>query len=179
LSNYKIAVLPGDGIGIDVTREAIKVLRAVAAVDGRITFEFNEFPWGTKHYLETGSMMPSDALNTLSSFDSIILGAVGDPSVPDHITLWGMLAPIRQHFQQYVNLRPVRLFPGIDGPLKYKGTDDINMVFVRENNEGEYAGVGGRVHVGIPMEVAIQTSVFTRQGTERIMRYAFKIATSY
>lgn len=176
MRNYKIAVLPGDGIGIDVTREAIKVLRTVAEVDGGITFEFIEFPWGSKHYLETGAMMPKDALNTLLSFDSILLGAVGDPSVPDHITLWGMLLPIRQSFQQYVNLRPVRLLPGIDGPLKYKGTDDINMVFVRENTEGEYAGVGGRVHVGTPIEVATQTAVFTRQGTERIMRYAFEIA---
>lgn len=176
MSNYKIAVLPGDGIGVDVTKEAIKVLKAVAAVDGGITFDFNEFPWGSKYYLETGAMMPSDALKTLSSYDSILFGAVGDPSVPDHITLRGMLLPIRQDFQQYVNLRPVRLLPGIDGPLKYKGTDDINMVFVRENNEGEYAGVGGRVHAGTPIEVAIQTSVFTRQGTERIMRYAFEIA---
>ena len=174
--NYKIAVLPGDGIGIDVTAEAVKVLEAVARLDGGIHFQFQEFPWGTQYYLKHGEMMPKDALDRLSSFDSILLGAVGDPSVPDHVTLWGMLLPIRQQFEQYVNLRPVKLLPGVESPLKYKGVKDIDMVFVRENTEGEYAGVGGRVNQGTPMEVALQTGVFTRQGTERIMRYAFEVA---
>ena len=176
MRNYKIAVLPGDGIGIDVTAEAVKVLEAVARLDGGIHFEFQEFPWGTQYYLKHSEMMPKDALDTLSSFDSILLGAVGDPSVPDHVTLWGMLLPIRQRFQQYVNLRPVKLLPGIESPLKDKGVKDIDMVFVRENTEGEYAGVGGRFNPGTPAEVALQTAVFTRQGTERIMRYAFEVA---
>lgn len=176
MRNYKIAVLPGDGIGIDVTAEALKVLNTVAAVDRGIHFEFQEFPWGTQYYLKYGEMMPKDALDILSSFDSIFLGAVGDPSVPDHVTLWGMLLPIRQNFQQYVNLRPVKLLPGIESPLKGKGVKDIDMVFVRENTEGEYSGVGGRLNPGTPAEVALQTGVFTRQGTERIMRYAFDVA---
>lgn len=176
MRNYKIAVLPGDGIGMDVTAEALKVLNTVAAVDGGIHFEFQEFPWGTQYYLKHGEMMPKDALDILSSFESIFLGAVGDPSVPDHVTLWGMLLPIRQNFQQYVNLRPIKLLPGIESPLKGKGVKDIDMVFVRENTEGEYSGVGGRLNPGTPAEVALQTGVFTRQGTERIMRYAFGVA---
>jgi len=176
MRNYKIAVLPGDGIGIEVTAEAVKVLAAVARLDGGMHFEFQEFPWGTQYYLKHGEMMPKNALDSLSSFDSILLGAVGDPSVPDHVTLWGMLLPIRQQFQQYVNLRPIKLLPGVESPLKDKGVKDIDMVFVRENTEGEYSGVGGRVNPGTPAEVALQTGVFTRQGTERIMRYAFEVA---
>ncbi|HWJ03807.1 MAG TPA: isocitrate/isopropylmalate family dehydrogenase, partial [Verrucomicrobiae bacterium] len=176
MRNYEIAVLAGDGIGIDVTNEAVKVLRAIEEAHGGLKFNLTEFPWGTQHYLETGSMMPKDALSTLANFESILLGAVGDPSVPDHITLWGMLLPIRQYFQQYVNLRPVRLLPGVEGPLLKKGPEHIDMVFVRENTEGEYSGVGGRVHQGTPYEVATQTAVFTRQGTERVMRFAFELA---
>jgi tartrate dehydrogenase/decarboxylase/D-malate dehydrogenase len=175
MTKRKIAVLPGDGIGIDVTKEAVKVLQAVEKLSG-VQFELTEFPWGTKYYREYGDMMPSDALTILDDFDSILLGAVGDPTVADHITLWGMLLPIRQHFQQYVNLRPVRLFPGIEGPLKNKGPKDIDMIFIRENTEGEYAGVGGRVHQGTPYETALQTTVFTRTGTERIIDYAFQVA---
>lgn len=176
MRNYQLAVLPGDGIGIDVTTEAVKILQAVEALDGGIHFEFQEFPWGTQYYLEHGEMMPKDALDTLSAFNSILLGAVGDPSVPDHVTLWGMLLPIRQSFQEYVNLRPVKLLPGIESPLRGKGVKDIDMVFVRENTEGEYSGVGGRVNQGTPAEVALQTGVFTRYGTERIIRYAFEVA---
>ncbi|AHF06422.1 tartrate dehydrogenase [Desulfitobacterium metallireducens] len=176
MRNYKIASLPGDGIGIDVTAEAVKVLDAVARLDGGIRFEFQEFPWGTQYYLKHGEMMPKDALAILASFDSILLGAVGDPSVADHVTLWGMLLPIRQSFQEYVNLRPIKLLPGIESPLKNKGVKDIDMVFVRENTEGEYSGVGGRVNPGTSAEVALQTGVFTRHGTERILRFAFEVA---
>lgn len=176
MRHYQIAVLSGDGIGIDVTEEAVKVLRTLAECDGGLDLKLEEFPWGTQYYLEKGRMMPSDALKTLEGFDSILLGAVGDPAVPDHTTLWGMLLPIRQTFQQYVNLRPVRLLPGVESPLKHKGPQDIDMLFVRENTEGEYSGVGGRAHVGTPFETALQTAVFTRTGTERIMRYAFNLA---
>lgn len=175
MGDYKIAVLPGDGIGIDVTAEAVKVLKAVAALDG-INFEFQEFPWGSQYYLAHGEMMPKDAIDTLAGFNSILLGAVGDPAVPDHVTLWGMLLPIRQCFQEYVNLRPSKLLPGIESPLRGKGVKDIDIVFVRENMEGEYSGVGGRMHQGTPAEVALQTGVFTRYGTERIIRYAFEVA---
>lgn len=175
MAKRKIAVLPGDGIGIDVTKEAVKVLQAVENLS-EVQFELTEFPWGTEYYLEHGVMMPSDALETLAEFDAILLGAVGDPTVPDHITLWGMLLPIRQHFQQYVNLRPVRLFPGVEGPLKNKGPKDIDILFIRENTEGEYAGVGGWVHQDTPHETAMQTAVFTRTGTERIIDYAFQVA---
>lgn len=176
MKKYSIAVLPGDGIGVDVTREAVKVLKTVQEIAGDLQFEFKEFPWGTKYYSEHGVMMPGDALSTLSSFEGILLGAVGDPSVPDHVTLWGMLLPIRQSFQQYVNLRPVRLLNGIKGPLKNKTSEHIDMVFVRENTEGEYAGVGGRIHQGTAQETALQTAVFTRVGCERIMKYAFELA---
>lgn len=173
---HEIAVLAGDGIGVDVTLEAVKILKALENLDQGIQFNLTEFPWGTEYYKQTGNLMPKDALVTLESFESILLGAVGDPSVPDHITLWGMLLPIRQSFQQYVNLRPVRLFPGVEGPLKNKGPEHIDMVFLRENTEGEYSGVGGRVHQGTRQETALQTGVFTRAGTERIMDYAFKVA---
>ncbi len=176
MGDYKIAVLPGDGIGIDVTAEAVKVLKAVEALDGGVNFDFQEFPWGSQYYLEHGEMMPKDAIDILAGFDSILLGAVGDPAVPDHITLWGMLIPIRQCFQEYVNLRPAKLLPGIESPLRGKGVEDIDIVFVRENMEGEYSGVGGRMHQGTPAEVALQTGVFTRYGTERIIRYAFEVA---
>lgn len=173
---HEIAVLPGDGIGVDVIAEAVKVLKSLEQLDHGIQFNLTEFPWGTEYYKQTGSLMPIDALATLENYESILLGAVGDPSVPDHITLWGMLLPIRQSFQQYVNLRPVRLFPGVEGPLKNKGPEHIDMVFLRENTEGEYSGVGGRVHQGTLQETALQTAVFTRGGTERIMDYAFKVA---
>lgn len=175
-NTLKIALLPGDGIGIDVTYEAVKVLKGIEQVSEDVHFEFEEFPWGSQYYKQDGKMMPDDALSILASFDSILLGAVGDPSVPDHITLWGMLLPIRQKFQQYVNCRPVKLFPGVNGPLKNKGPEDIDMIFIRENTEGEYSGVGGRVHQETSLEVALQTTVFTRGGTERIIEYAFNVA---
>jgi tartrate dehydrogenase/decarboxylase/D-malate dehydrogenase len=175
--NYQIALIPGDGIGKDVIDEGVKVLRAAEQVSGDFRLEFEEFPWSCAYYLEHGRMMPDDGLKTLEAFDAIYLGAVGFPAlVPDHVSLWGLLLPIRKAFDLYVNLRPCRLLPGTEGPLRGKGAGDIDFVCVRENTEGEYAGVGGRLHVGTDREVAIQSIVFTRQGVERIMRYAFQLA---
>jgi tartrate dehydrogenase/decarboxylase/D-malate dehydrogenase len=175
--NYQIALIPGDGIGKDVIAEGVKVLQAAQQVCGGFRLEFEEFPWSCAYYLEHGRMMPEDGLKTLEAFDAIYLGAVGFPAlVPDHVSLWGLLLPIRKAFDLYVNLRPCRLLPGTQGPLRGKGAGDIDFVCVRENTEGEYAGVGGRLHVGTDREVAIQSIVFTRQGVERIMRYAFQLA---
>lgn len=176
MRTYRVAVIPGDGVGKEVVPEGIRVLEEVAGLLGTFEFNFEEFPWGTGHYLETGRMMPEDALDLLRSFDAIYLGAVGSPEVPDHITLWGLLLPIRQHFNQYVNLRPIKLFPGVVSPLRHVGPEHIDMVCVRENTEGEYAGVGGRSHVGFPHEVALQTDVFTRTGVAQVARYAFSLA---
>jgi tartrate dehydrogenase/decarboxylase/D-malate dehydrogenase len=175
--NYQIALLPGDGIGQDVIAEGVKVLRAAQQVSGAFSLEFEQFPWSCAYYLEHGRMMPADGLKTLEAFDAIYLGAVGFPAlVPDHVSLWGLLLPIRQAFDLYVNLRPCRLLPGTEGPLRGKGSAEIDFLCVRENTEGEYAGVGGRLHVGTEREVAIQTIVFTRPAVERIMRYAFQLA---
>jgi len=176
MKSHHIAVIPGDGIGKEVIPEGIKVLNRVAEVDGRFRLEFENFPWGCEYYLDKGRMMPPDGLAILSEFDAIYLGACGAPSVPDHISLWGMLLPIRKGFDQYVNLRPVRLLPGIESPLRDKKPEDIDFVCVRENTEGEYSGVGGRVHSNTEIEVALQTSVFTRHATERVIRFAFELA---
>ena len=174
---YTIALIPGDGIGKEVIPEGVKVLQSAAETDGSFQLHFDEFPWGTEYYLENGLMMPPDALKTLETYDAIYLGAVGFPSlVPDHITLWGLLLPIRKSFEQYINLRPIQMLPGLIGPLRNKRPEDIDFVCVRENTEGEYAGVGGRTHVGTPQEVALQTSVFSRHGIERAMRYSFELA---
>ena len=177
MRHYRVALIPGDGIGKDVIAEGVKVLKAAEAASGGFRIEYEEFPWSCAYYLEHGRMMPEDGLKTLEDFDAIYLGAVGFPSlVPDHVSLWGLLLPIRKTFDLYVNLRPCRLLPGTQGPLRDKGPDDINFVCVRENTEGEYAGVGGRVHVGTDREVAIQGIVFTRPAVERIIRYAFQLA---
>jgi tartrate dehydrogenase/decarboxylase / D-malate dehydrogenase len=170
---HRIAVIAGDGVGAEVVPAGRRVLES-AAVDFRLAW--TDLPWGSEHYLQTGRMMPADALETLSGFDAIYLGAVGSPEVPDDVTLWGLLLPIRQHFDLYVNLRPVRLLPGVESPLRGQGAAEIDMVCVRENTEGEYAGVGGRAHMGHAHEVAIQTDVFTRRGVERVVRYAFELA---
>lgn len=177
MRHYKIAVLPGDGIGPEVITEGVAALKTIAEMDGGIKFETQEFDWGTERYLRQGSMMPSDGVKVLEAggFDAILLGPVGDPRVPDHVTLWGLLLPIRQEFDQYVNLRPVRLLQGVPGPLAGKGPEHINFICVRENTEGEYAGVGGQVRHG-PNSLAIQSTVFTHFGTERIIRYAFEYA---
>jgi len=167
----RIAVIPGDGVGKEVVPEGLKVL---AAVDGSL--EFRELDWGSDRYGRTGEMMPSDALQTLAGFDAIYLGAIGWPTVPDHVSLWGCLLPIRKAFEQYVNLRPVRLPPGLRSPLAGRTARDIDMLFIRENTEGEYSGTGGRVHVGHPQEIAVETPVFTRHAIARCAGYAFQRA---
>jgi tartrate dehydrogenase/decarboxylase/D-malate dehydrogenase len=166
----KIAVLGGDGVGPEVAAEAVRVLRAVAGA-GRFDAEITEFSWGSAWYLDHGAMMPEDALNQLEQFDAILLGAVGSPLVPDHITLREMLLRIRVGFDQYVNVRPVRLLPGVASPLA--GSHRIEIVFVRENSEGEYAGLGDRLFPGTPREIALQTAVFSRRGVDRLVRWAF------
>ena len=175
MKSYRVAVIPGDGIGQEVVPEGVRVLEACAR---RFGFQVHteEFPWGCGYYLQHGRMMPPDGLDRLRGFDAILLGAVGDPRVPDHVSLWGLLLQIRKRFDLYVNLRPVRLLEGVPGPLSGRGPRDVDMVFVRENTEGEYAGVGGRVAEGTAEEVALQTSVYTRRGTERVLRYAFELA---
>ena len=171
----RIAVIAGDGIGREVIPAGIAVLEEVCASSG-IRLDFTEFPWGCECYRRTGRMMDADGLERLRDVDAIYLGAIGDPAVPDHISVWELILPIRQRFDQYVNLRPMRLLPGIDGPLAGRTAADIDMVCVRENSEGEYAGFGGRLHAGTAEEVAEQTSVFTRRGVERIARFAFELA---
>jgi len=181
MRHYHIAVLPGDGIGSEVIPAGVRVLEVLAEVGGEFRMDVETFAWGSEWYLQHGAMMPEDGIQVLErgGFDAILLGPIGDPRVPDHITLWGLLLPIRQQFDQYVNLRPMRLLPGVTSPLAAKGPSDIDMVCVRENTEGEYAGVGGRVHRGTDNEVAIQEIVFTRGGTERVIRYAFEYARTH
>lgn len=173
---HRIAVIGGDGVGPEVIDAGLRVLRRAAALDGGFELDADALPWGSAHYGEHGEMMPANALDTLRGYDAIYLGAVGTPAVPDDVTLWGLLLPIRQGFDQYVNLRPVRLLPGVRTPLRDKQASDIDILCVRENTEGEYCGAGGRVHQGHPLELAVQTDVFTREGVERIARYAFEQA---
>jgi tartrate dehydrogenase/decarboxylase/D-malate dehydrogenase len=170
-----VALIPGDGIGREVVPEGLRVLEALAERYG-FEVKFEAFPYGCQYYLKHGVMMPADGLEQLSGFDAILLGAVGDRKVPDHVSLWGLLIPIRRHFQQYVNLRPVRLLPGIRSPLAGRKAEDIDFYIVRENNEGEYSQIGGRLYPGTDQETVIQESVFTRRGVDRILRYAFKLA---
>ena len=173
---YQIASIPGDGIGPEVVREGIKVLDAVAALDGSFRFSWTEFPWGCEYYLSHGKMMEEDGIEKLKPFDAIYLGAVGAPGVPDHISLWGLLLAIRKNFDQYINLRPVKLLHGAPCPLKNVTPDDINMTFIRENSEGEYAGSGAWLYKDQPNEVVIQNGVFSRRGCERVIRYAYELA---
>ncbi len=172
---YKIAVIAGDGIGREVIPAGIAALEA-ATRGSNVSLRFTELPWGCDYYLRTGRMMDEDGFEKISKFDAIYLGAIGAPTVADHIAVWDLLLPLRQRFQQYVNLRPMRLLPGLTSPLANRGAADIDMVCVRENTEGEYAGVGGRIHVGTPYEVAQQGGIFTRTGVERILRYGFETA---
>jgi tartrate dehydrogenase/decarboxylase / D-malate dehydrogenase len=176
-AGYRIAVIPGDGIGQEVTPAAMRVLDVIARRSG-LSIERVEYPWGCDYYRETGRMMPADGLEQLRHADAIYLGAIGHPSVPDHVSVWELILPIRQRFEQYVNLRPMRLLPGVAGPLRGREPADIDMVCVRENSEGEYAGLGGRLHRGTPHEVAEQTGLFTRMGIERVARYPFALARS-
>jgi tartrate dehydrogenase/decarboxylase/D-malate dehydrogenase len=175
MSKHKIAVIRGDGIGIEVVGEALKVLEAAGAKHG-IEWTFDEFPWSSDYYREHGQMMPDDGVETLRDYDAIFLGAVGAPDIQDHITLNGLLLPIRRTFDQFVCERPSILFPGVTSPLSGKKPYDVDMLVIRENTEGEYSGMGGFMYEGQPDEVAIQTAAFTRRGTERIIRYAFEAA---
>ena len=178
MKTYNIACIPGDGIGKEVIPAAQAVLEVLAAANGRFQFHFEHFGWGGDWYRKHGEMMPADGLDMLRRKDAILFGSAGDPHIPDHITLWGLRLRICQGFDQYANVRPTRILPGIDGPLKRCLPEDLNWVIVRENSEGEYAGVGGRAHQGHPIEVATDLSVMTRVGVQRIMRYAFKLAQS-
>lgn len=176
MNTHKIAVIAGDGIGPEVLAEGIKVLKKVAEIDGSFQFEFTHFPWGCEYYLKEGKMMPSDGIDQLRQFDAIFLGAVGYPGVPDNISLRDLLLRIRHDFDQYINLRPVKLLKGAPCPLANVKREDINMTFVRENSEGEYAGSGAWLYKDKPNEVVIQNSVFSRQGCERVIRYAYELA---
>ena len=175
MRRHRIAVVPGDGIGREVTPAALEVLEAAGSAHG-FALETTEYPWGCDHFVETGRMMPPDAIEQLRESDAVLLGAVGRPDVPDHISLWGLLIPIRRQFRQYVNLRPVKLFSGVPSPLRDLTPDDVDMVIVRENVEGEYSEVGGRLHQGTDDELAVQEAIFTRRGTDRIIAYACELA---
>jgi tartrate dehydrogenase/decarboxylase/D-malate dehydrogenase len=177
LSRYKIAVIEGDGIGHEVVPEGLRVLEA-AGRHFDIEFSWQHFDWSCESYRQAGRMMPEDGLEQLRRFDAIYLGAVGDPGVPDHISLWGLLIPIRRAFQQYVNLRPVCLLKGINSPLKHVSPGSVDFCIVRENNEGEYSEIGGRLYRDTDAELAMQETVFTRRGCDRVMHYAFRLAGS-
>lgn len=178
MRRHKIALIPGDGIGSDVINAGREVLDALAGNDGGFGFEFESFDWGSDRYRRVGKMMPDDGVDTLRGFDAIYFGAVGDPKIPDHITLWELRLAICQGLDQYANVRPSRLLPNIAGPLRPELGKDIDWVIVRENSEGEYAGAGGRVHRGLPIEVGLDVSVFTRTGIERVCRFACELAMS-
>jgi tartrate dehydrogenase/decarboxylase / D-malate dehydrogenase len=172
---HQIAVIPGDGIGVEVVPAAQRVVEAAGRRFG-FTLAWRQFDWGCDRYVETGRLMPPDGLDRLAEHDAVLMGAVGHPAVPDHVSLWGLLIPIRRAFRQYVNLRPIRRLRGIDGPLR--SGERIDMLVVRENNEGEYSEIGGRLYAGMPDELAVQEAVFTRKGVERVARYAFDLASA-
>jgi len=172
---YKIAIIPGDGIGREVVPEGVRTLETLAVKYG-FDVSFTSFPYSCQYYIEHGVMMPPDALDQLKSFDAILLGAVGEPGVPDHVSLWGLLLPIRRSFDQYANIRPVRLLPGIHSPLANRRNEDIDFVVVRENTEGEYSEIGGRLFSGTEREIVIQETLFSKKGVDRIIRFAFELA---
>ena len=176
MRSYAIAAIPADGIGPEVIAAGITVLQALGKRLGDVTFHFEMFDWGSDYYKRHGVMMPADGLVQLKRFDAIYFGAVGAPDIPDHITLWGLRLPICQGFDQYANVRPTKILPGIKSPLRDVSEGDLDWVIVRENSEGEYAGAGGRVHRGLPEEVGTEVSIFTRVGVTRIIRYAFELA---
>lgn len=177
MKTYKIALVPGDGIGKEVVPAGRQVLEALAA-ESEFRFDFEHFDWGGDYYRAHGAMMPADGLEALKGKDAILFGSAGDPHIPDHITLWGLRLKICQGLDQYANVRPTRILPGIDAPLKRCRPEDLDWVIVRENTEGEYSGAGGRVHLGLPIEVATDLSVMTRAGVERLQRFGFKLAQS-
>jgi tartrate dehydrogenase/decarboxylase / D-malate dehydrogenase len=174
MRTYRIASIPGDGIGIEVIAAGLRVLDAIAKREGNFRFEVKSFPWSSDYYLERGHYIPEGGLEELSRFDAIFFGAVGSQRVPDHVSLWGLRLPICQGFDQYANVRPARVLPGVTSPLR--AGQDIDWVVVRENTEGEYAGHGGRAHRGLPEEVATETAIFTRAGVTRVQRFAFELA---
>jgi len=174
MADYKVAVIAGDGVGPEVISEGRKVMDAVSGPNAGFTFTCTDFPWGSDYYRETGKLMPDDGIEQLSSHDAILFGAVGDPNIPDHITLHGLLLPMRRSFDQGVCIRPSYLYPGVTSPLAGKTAGDVDLVIIRENAEGEYAPIGGRLYPGTPHETVIQSNVFTRRGTERIIRAAFE-----
>ena len=176
MRQYKIAAIPADGIGPEVIEAGVAVLQALAQRAGDFALKVENFDWGSDYYKKHGVMMPADGLDRLKPFDAIYFGAVGAPDVPDHITLWGLRLPICQGFDQYANVRPTRILPGIASPLRNAGPGDLDWVIVRENSEGEYSGHGGRAHKGLPEEVGTEVAIFTRVGVTRIMRYAFRLA---
>src|SRR5271166_4758813 len=178
MRRYRIAVIPGDGIGKEVIPAGLEVLKAVAEREVGIEFAFDRFEWGSDHYRATGLMMPPDGLSQIKDHDAIYFGAVGSPDVPDHISLWGLRLAICQPFDQYANVRPARVLPGIESPLRHVSGPELDWVIVRENSEGEYAGVGGRVHQGMAIETATDVSMMTRAGVTRIFRFAFALAHS-
>jgi tartrate dehydrogenase/decarboxylase / D-malate dehydrogenase len=175
---YRIALVPGDGIGKEVVPAGRRVLEALAEAGCDCAFAFEEFPWGADFYRQRGVMMPDDGLEALKAKDAILFGSAGDPAIADHVTLWGLRLKICQGLDQYANVRPARILPGIDAPLKRCGGEDLDWVIVRENTEGEYSGAGGRVHTGFPNEAATEVAMMTRAGVERIQRFAFRLAAS-
>jgi tartrate dehydrogenase/decarboxylase/D-malate dehydrogenase len=178
MRSYKIAAIPGDGIGPEVIAAGVEVLDAVAKRDGGFQFSVDHFDWGGEYYKKHGRMMPEDGRDQIRNHDAILFGSAGHPEIPDHITLWGLRLAICQPFDQYANVRPTRILPGITSPLRSVKDKELDWVIVRENSEGEYAGVGGRVHQGSPLEAATDVAMFTRAGVERVMRFAFKLARS-
>jgi tartrate dehydrogenase/decarboxylase / D-malate dehydrogenase len=178
MKTFKIAAIPGDGIGTEVISAGVEVLHALAKRDGGFNFKFDNFDWGGEYYKKHGVMMPKDGREQIKTHDAILFGSAGHPEIPDHITLWGLRLNICQPFDQYANVRPTRILPGITSPLRAVTGPELDWVIIRENSEGEYAGVGGRVHQGLPLEVATDVSILTRGGVERIMRFAFKLAQS-
>ncbi|MEM6759122.1 MAG: tartrate dehydrogenase [Pseudomonadota bacterium] len=178
MRRHKIAAIPADGIGPEVIDAGLQVLEALQKREDDLVFDVTHFDWGSDYYHDHGVMMPEGGLAQLKQFDAIFFGAVGAPDVPDHVTLWGLRLPICQRFDQYANVRPTRILPGVRAPLSGIGPGDLDWVIVRENSEGEYAGHGGRAHRGLPEEVATETAIFTRVGVTRIMRYAFALAQS-
>jgi tartrate dehydrogenase/decarboxylase/D-malate dehydrogenase len=178
MKTYRIATIPGDGIGKEVIPAGREVLEALVAAGAGFDLAFTDFGWGGDHYRRHGVMMPADGLDALRGMDAILFGSAGDPQIPDHITLWGLRLKICQGLDQYANVRPTRILPGIDAPLKRCAPADLDWVIVRENSEGEYSGVGGRAHQGQPIEVATDVSIMTRAGVERILRHAFRLAAA-
>ncbi|WP_448956133.1 tartrate dehydrogenase [Labrys neptuniae] len=178
MKSYRIAAIPGDGIGTEVIAAGIEVLQALARREARFEIAVDHFDWGGDHYKKHGRMMPQNGLDLIRRHDAILFGSAGHPDIPDHITLWGLRLAICQPFDQYANVRPSRLLPGITSPLRHVAGQELDWVIVRENSEGEYAGVGGRVHRGLPIETATDVAMFTRAGVERIMRFAFRLAAS-